>query len=36
MFMTPYVTKKDAKQVVPLETEIKLYDNCAVVTLSVN
>lgn len=34
MFMIPYANKKNAKQVVPLETEIKLYDNCAVITLS--
>jgi alpha-L-arabinofuranosidase len=33
---TPNVNKKYAEQVVPSESEIKLDDNCAIVTLSAN
>jgi hypothetical protein len=33
---TPNVNKKNAEQIVPSETEIKLDDNCVVVTLAAN
>jgi Holliday junction resolvasome RuvABC DNA-binding subunit len=32
----PNVNKKNAEQVVPVEAEIKLDDNCAIITLSAN